>query len=186
MAELIKIVDKIDINPILELYHKLESNIRWTDYETTKQVGLQYRNGNEPWSDGAGTGRNWPANPFGSSAYSSNPDLNKTWYENVSITPYFKNTIFEEIINKYDMVRTRLIWVKPFSCYSFHKDISPRLHLPLITNPQCFFLFKDIPVYHMSAGNLYWSDTTKAHTFINCSNKPRLHLISLSDWRYFH
>jgi hypothetical protein len=185
MTKLIKIVDEIDVNPILESFYKLESYIQWTDYPTTKQTGLQYRNGNEPWSDGAGSGLKWPQYESGSSAYSSdNPNLNKTWYENISINPFFKETIFEEIINKYDMVRTRLIWVKPFSCYSFHKDTSPRLHLPLITNPQCFFVFKDIPVYHMSAGNLYWSDTTKPHTFINCSNQPRLHLISLSDFRY--
>ena len=129
MTKLIKIVDEIDVNPILESFYKLESYIQWTDYPTTKQTGLQYRNGNEPWSDGAGSGLKWPQYESGSSAYSSdNPNLNKTWYENISINPFFKETIFEEIINKYDMVRTRLIWVKPFSCYSFHKDTSPRLH----------------------------------------------------------
>ena len=85
--KLIKILDKIDIEPILKSYNELESNIQWTDYLTTKQTGLQYRNGNEPWSDAVG-----------SSTYSSNTNLNKSWYENVFINPHFKDTIFEEII----------------------------------------------------------------------------------------
>ena len=168
---LIKIVDEIDVNPILESFYKLESYIQWVDYPTTKQTGLQYRNGNEPWTDAVG-----------SSTYSSNTNLNKSWYENTSINSHFKDTIFEEIIIKYKMTRTRLIWVKPFSCYSFHTDNEPRLHIPLITNTQCFFVFKEIPIYHMQAGKLYWANTTKSHTFINCSNQPRLHLISLGSF----
>jgi len=171
MTELIKIIDTIDINPILESYYKLEPYIQWTDYLTTKQTGLQYRNENKPWTDAVG-----------SSTYSSNTNLNKSWYENTSINSHFKDTIFEEIIIKYNMIRTRLIWVKPFSCYSFHMDNEPRLHIPLITNTQCFFVFKEIPIYHMATGNLYWTNTTKAHTFINCSNQPRLHLISLGSF----
>jgi len=172
MTELIKIVGEIDINPILESYHKLESNVKWTDYPTTKQVGLQHRSGNnDVWADAVG-----------SSAYNFDPNLNKSWYENVFINPHFKDTIFEEIIVKYNMTRTRLIWVKPFSCYSFHLDREPRLHIPLITNTQCFFVFREIPIYHMQAGKLYWANTTKAHTFINCSNEPRLHLISLGSF----
>ena len=71
MTELIKIIDTIDINPILESYYKLEPYIQWTDYLTTKQTGLQYRNENEPWTDAVG-----------SSTYSSNTNLNKSWYEN--------------------------------------------------------------------------------------------------------
>jgi len=169
--KLIKIVDEIDIEPILKSYHELESNIKWSDYLTTRQSGLQYRIENEPWTDAVG-----------STIYSLNRNLNKTWYENTSINPHFKDTIFEEIIVKYNMTRTRLIWVKPFSCYSFHMDSEPRLHIPLITNTQCFFVFREIPIYHMQAGKLYWANTTKAHTFINCSKEPRLHLISLGGF----
>ena len=169
--KLIKILDKIDIEPILKSYNELESNIQWTDYPTTKQVGLQYRIENDPWSDAVGSSRS---------------NLNKTWYENVSINPYFKDTIFEEIIVKCKMTRTRLIWVKPFSCYSLHVDNEPRLHIPIITNNQCFFVFKEMPIYYMEPGNLYWANTTKLHTFINCSSEPRLHLISCESIRTSH
>jgi hypothetical protein len=161
--KLIKILDKIDIEPILKSYNELEHNIHWVDYPTTRQAGLQYRAGNDPWLDAVG---------------SSRANFTKSWYENVFINPYFKDTIFEEIIVKCGMTRARLIWVKPFSCYSFHVDNEPRLHIPLITNNQCFFVFKEIPIYHMKPGNLYWANTTKFHTFINCSTEPRLHLIS--------
>lgn len=169
--KLIKICDEIDINPLLECYYKLEPNIHWVDYPTTRQAGLQYRDGNDPLTDAVG---------------SSDPNVvlpgwnGKKWIDKNEINLLYKNTIFEETINQYNLFRTRLIWVKPYSCYSLHRDTSPRFHIPLVTNEECFFVFKDMPIYHMSVNKLYWADTTYYHTFINCSSQPRLHIVSVA------
>ena len=97
------------------------------------------------------------------------------------LNPFFKDTIFESIIHEYNLKRTRLMWSGPFSCYTMHKDQSPRIHIPLITNRLCYFLFRnDIPE-HMPAGKSYWVDTRKRHTFINCSEEHRLHLVGLVE-----
>ena len=77
--------------------------------------------------------------------------------------------------------RTRLMLTKPKFVYSIHRDYSPRLHLPLITNPQCYFLFKDPAEFiHMPAdGRTYWIDTRKEHTFMNGSIENRFHLVMI-------
>ena len=76
------------------------------------------------------------------------------------------------------------MWVNPMSCYSLHKDSTPRIHIPLITNPSCYFIFKEnnTPegiIQHLPVGSVYWTNTTVSHTFINCSELPRLHLVGV-------
>ena len=157
---MIKILADIDVNTVLSGYNKLASAIKWTDYGFHgKQTGLQYRENKDPWSDAVGR--------RGPDAW---PDVN-------FLNPAFKDTIFEEIIIQYNLIRTRLMWVPPYACYSMHKDDSPRIHVPLITNPDCYFVFKDLAPVHLTIGQVHWVDTTKAHTFMNCSNLPRLHLV---------
>lgn len=80
-----------------------------------------------------------------------------------------------------DVYRTRLMLAKPKSCYSIHKDFTPRLHLPLITNDQCHFLFTDPErLIHMPAdGKTYWIDTRVSHTFLNGSIFDRYHLVMI-------
>lgn len=75
--------------------------------------------------------------------------------------------------------RARLMISRPKSCYSFHKDRSPRLHLPITTNPQCRFLFTDpLSIHYLPAeGKTFWVDTRKEHTFINGSNEARVHIV---------
>jgi hypothetical protein len=77
--------------------------------------------------------------------------------------------------------RTRIMLSRPKSCYSIHNDYSPRLHLPLITNTQCNFVFADpAQLIHMPAtGQTYWVDTRKQHSFMNGSLEHRLHLVMI-------
>lgn len=157
----IKIIDEFDVQPLLDFYKSIESEIQWQVYDNSKQTGLQYRKGEDPWSDAVGV---WKQSTT-------------EWKDENFINPFFKGTIFEEIIKKYQIKRTRLMWAKPFACYSMHQDVSPRLHIPIITNPDCYFVFKDLAPIHMPAGKVYWTDTTKAHTAMNCSKEWRLHLV---------
>lgn len=58
-----------------------------------------------------------------------------------------------------------------------HKDESPRIHIPLISNPECYFVFQQSIVTHLSVGQVWWVDTRHRHTFMNASTQDRLHLV---------
>jgi hypothetical protein len=158
---MIKYINDIDVTSILESYSKIESNIVWTEYgHKSKQTGLQYYNNEDPWSSAVGISRGREL------------EYNK-------LNPFFKDTIFEKLIKEYDLKRTRLMWVYPFACYRMHVDMTPRIHIPLITNPECYFVFKNGIIQHLEMGSAYWVDTRLRHTFINCSEHKRLHLVGV-------
>ena len=156
---MIKTLRPIDVAPILEEYYRLEPQMQWTDFGFKgKQVGLQHKPEEDPWTSAVGR--------------SSGEELQSS-----ILNPFFKDTIFEALINEYRMYKTRLMWVGPYACYSMHKDETPRVHIPLITNPACYFVFKRLMPLHLSTGNIYHTDTRNLHTFMNCSELPRLHLV---------
>lgn len=100
------------------------------------------------------------------------------------IHPRLKGSYIEKWLNsltEYRVVRTRLMYMLPRSCYSIHSDPYPRIHLPVITNKQCLMCFPDhSAMEHMPAdGTSYYVDTTKRHTFINCSEAVRIHLVGV-------
>jgi hypothetical protein len=83
--------------------------------------------------------------------------------------------------NEFRIVRLRLMYMNPRSCYSIHSDPYPRIHLPVITNPQCLMIwpFENIIEHLPANGSSFFVDTTKKHTFINCSEVPRIHLVGV-------
>jgi len=156
---MIKIIESIDINPILEEYQKIEKGICWTEFgHKGKQSGLQFRVNRDPWTDAVDRAKG---------AEMTFDQLN----------PFFRNTLFEGLIEKYNFKRTRLMWMGNFACYSMHSDLSPRIHIPLISNNQSYFVFEQGLVKHLSSGFVYWIDTTRKHTAINGSDHWRLHLV---------
>lgn len=53
-----------------------------------------------------------------------------------------------------------------------------RVHVPLMTNPDCWHLFESEGVkVHMEAGGAYSFDTEARHAFGNDGNTPRVHLL---------
>jgi hypothetical protein len=159
---LIKTIDQIDITSLVNSYCEIENSIRWSPPNSTInwQTGLQYKVGDDPWTSAGGK--------------SKGDELSYS-----ELNPFFKNTIFEDIITKYKLKRTRLMWVGSKTCYSFHSDQTPRIHIPLITNPDCYFLFKTGIMFNLNINSVYWVNTTKIHTFINCSDFNRLHLVGI-------
>jgi hypothetical protein len=157
-----RVVDTINKDLVLGEFFQLNKDIIWTDSLQGKQTGLQYKEGEDYWTSAVGKCRG-----------------NELEYTNLN--PFFKNTIFEMLINKYNLKRTRLMWVNPKSCYSFHADTTPRIHIPLITNTECYFLFKTGAPFHLNAKLVWWVDTTMCHTFLNCSDQSRLHLVGIVE-----
>jgi hypothetical protein len=161
---MINLQSPINIQPLLDAYNQIEQDIQWTQFgHKGKQAGLQYRHGEDPWKSAVGRGSSIAESDY------------------CEINPFFKNTVFEAIINQYNFKRTRLMWIGPYACYSMHRDATARIHIPLITNSECYFVFKQGSVLHLPTGNVYYVDTTEFHTFINCSGQHRLHLVGVVE-----
>lgn len=79
----------------------------------------------------------------------------------------------------YKLGRFRIMMMAPRACYSIHYDHGPRLHIPLITNPQAMMLFPEHKEYlHMPANSYtWWVDTTVPHSAMNGGTTPRYHLV---------
>lgn len=94
----------------------------------------------------------------------------------------FKNTVFEEIYNiltaHYKVGRVRLMQSKPKTCLSWHTDSSPRIHLPIKTNPGCQMVIEN-QVQHMPAGTWWLTNTLLPHTAFNASTESRIHLVAV-------
>jgi len=115
----------------------------------------------------------------------SQAKTNKWEHSFCHIQPSLRGTALEYYLKWLDIpvFRTRIMMSRPKGCYSIHKDYSPRLHLPLMTNKQCNFLITDpLTMFHLPAdGTTTWVDTTKQHTFMNGSTEQRLHLVMIVE-----
>lgn len=160
---MITILGNVNEQEILNAYNSIEENIQWTSYgHKGRQAGLQFKDNEDVWSSAVGR--------------SNGQELSY-----VNLNPFFKDTIFEEVINRYNLTRTRLMWVNPYACYSMHQDDTPRIHIPLITNPECYFVFRKGKIIHLTKKIVWWVDTREMHTFMNCSDQPRLHLVGVVE-----
>lgn len=159
---MITVLDNIKTSSILDAYKKLEDGIKWKVYPNGKQTGLQYTAGNDPWTDAVGRLK-----------------IGQKWTTDALLNPYFKDTIFEELIIKYKITRARFMWLKPYSCYSMHEDDTARIHIPIVTNDECYFVFRDKGCFKLPTGSIYLVDTTKYHSAMNCSDQWRLHLLGV-------
>lgn len=124
--------------------------------------------------------------------HSSKPILNKVVdgigatsnYNNYKINDYniinnfFSNTIVEKIIKDYNLFRTRIMQLNYKECYSVHKDIEKRIHIPIKTNSKSFMVFtEDNEIFHLQEGSVYLVDTTHFHTYLNGGNEERIHFV---------
>ena len=85
------------------------------------------------------------------------------------------------VLSDLKMYRSRLMNMPPKYCYSYHRDPTQRMHIPLITNENCFFVIDDRVLRIPADGNHYLIDTRKMHTFVNASFKERLHIVGCVD-----
>jgi hypothetical protein len=148
------------IKPLIEEIENLKDIIQWTESgHKGKQTGIQYRAGEDPWTSAVGRNSGRPEHQYN------------------LLNPAFKGTLIEGLVQKYEMFRARLMWLNPMSCYSMHRDSTFRIHIPIVTNPGCYFVFLENKPHHIPAGHAYKIDTREYHSFMNCSEEPRLHLV---------
>ncbi len=94
---------------------------------------------------------------------------------NVLVYPELEYT--NSIITDLNMCRTRVMRMSKKSCYSYHYDKTKRIHIPLVTNKNCFMVIEDEVFRYPADGNYYIVDTTKMHTFVNASFEERIHIV---------
>ena len=101
--------------------------------------------------------------------------------EDEFIVPNFNIDYTNSVLKKLGMYRSRLMTMRETSCYSYHKDPTKRIHIPLITNDKCFMVIDDIVHRYPADGNYYIVDTTKMHTAINGSWEDRVHIVGCTN-----
>ena len=79
------------------------------------------------------------------------------------------------------LTRARLLVLPEKSCYTFHFDPTPRIHLVIQTNEWAFMTDDKLKLFHVPAdGHPYYFDTTKPHTAINSSWEDRIHIVGIA------
>ena len=126
----------------------------------------------------------------------SSPDGKTYWYESgdlrkyelnqndfTKINSFFKGTYVEKVYKEldacYNICRGRFMELNSDNrAYSYHYDMTQRLHIPLVTDEDCMFIVDD-NVYKMpEPGQAYMLDTTKKHTALNLGSNKRVHLVA--------
>lgn len=148
---MLKIIDKIDLHLILKELEPL-------DFLSQQQTMLQ-RVSEQDINYGVGR-------------------LEKLQHKETDfIEPVYNFPYLNSIIDKLGMTRTRIMNMAPRSCYSYHQDPTPRIHIPLINVDDGFFVVDEQVVRMKADGSVYWLDTTLHHTAVNTSDKNRIHIV---------
>ena len=67
--------------------------------------------------------------------------------------------------------------IMPDTCYSWHTDFSQVcLHIPLVTNEGCRFVYEDRSFHMPANGSVYIVNNEKPHSFMNGGANPRVHI----------
>lgn len=85
----------------------------------------------------------------------------------------YTNSVLKDL----NVYRARIMRMRPKTCYTYHQDWTKRLHIPLVTNINCFLIVGDEVLRYPADGNSYVVDTTKMHTAVNASLKDRIHIV---------
>ena len=97
-----------------------------------------------------------------------------------TLCDFFKDTYVGEVVStlqdEYKVTRGRFMMLSMKTCLTYHFDSSPRLHIPLITDDNCFMIIDD-KVCRIPYPGTYKVDTTKKHTALNASKILRTHLV---------
>jgi hypothetical protein len=85
--------------------------------------------------------------------------------------------------------RARILRLGPRSESSWHVDGQPnvysvRLHIPIVTNPKCFFNYVDESVHMAADGNAFLVKVNQLHMIQNRSDEDRYHFV-VNIWDQF-
>ena len=101
----------------------------------------------------------------------------KPYKETDFTEPNFNLPYINSIIEELNMYRTRVMVLKPKVCYSIHSDPVKRIHIPVITNENCWLIVNKEIMHLPADGRYYKIDTTQKHTALNGSWEDRIHIV---------
>jgi hypothetical protein len=113
------------------------------------------------------------------------PATNQTnaWERQTKVTAkdlvefHFALPYTNSLLVKYNLAYSRVMILNGKTCYTYHKDFTKRVHIPIETNDNNFFVMND-EVFRLPAdGSVYEVDTTNLHTFVNASTSTRTHIV---------
>lgn len=131
----------------------------------------------------AGSDRHWP----------NHADLTKpqrVWDLPKALTDPIVSRVLEEfgpLVAAKDLCLSR---IRPRTSHPMHVDSEPatfvtRIHVPLVTNEKCWFVWElDGQVVHFATGSAYSFDTQERHAFGNGGRTARIHFC-FDLWRIF-
>lgn len=93
------------------------------------------------------------------------------------VYPIFSEAkLINHYLKEFGLCRARIMINNPKECMTIHKDPSPRIHIPVISNENCLMII-DKQGYFLAPGKIYWTDTRKPHTAMNGSYEKRIHIV---------
>ena len=159
----IEVLENINVKKVLEEANtvKVAVNRGW---ENIEQVGLQ--------------GHKQNLDPL-KECYASVGRINKLQFpENYFKYSIWKTPIINRIMEKYGMVRTRIMQSQPKTCLTIHRDLTKRIHIPIITNPGAIMVVDNVAKHMPADGSVWITNNTKYHNAFNGGEEDRIHLVA--------
>ena len=91
--------------------------------------------------------------------------------------PLFDLPYVNQFIKEHNMTHTRVMKLLPRTCYSYHKDMTKRIHIPVTTNEHCWVVVNEEMSHLPANGSYFVVDTTQMHTAVNASSEERIHIL---------
>lgn len=101
---------------------------------------------------------------------------NNVPFHSIQLMPYtYKVT--NELRSKYNLSSVTYRCLMPDTCYSWHTDVGKNcVHIPLITNDGCRFVYEDRSFHMPADGSVYYVNNDQPHSFMNGGKSPRVHI----------
>jgi hypothetical protein len=88
----------------------------------------------------------------------------------------YTNQLVNQISKLYEFNSVNYRMIMPNTCYNWHYDTGGHcLHVPLITNHGCRFVYDSKAFSMPSDGSIYIVNNSIHHSFMNAGPEPRLH-----------
>lgn len=106
----------------------------------------------------------------------------------INIIPDLEGTEIDKLLRFLPMktFRARIMTLATNMEYLPHVDRRPRIHIPILSNPKCRFVFftpeRHEEEYMPADGGIYWVDVRARHTFENKSDQSRIHIVMVTDY----
>jgi hypothetical protein len=98
------------------------------------------------------------------------------WTKDKALFPYTLE-IADQVKKFFDFNSITYRSVQPNTVYNWHTDPGQICyHIPLITNPGCWFVYEDKCFRMPADGSMYFVNNSRHHTFANAGAIPRIHL----------